>query len=112
MTITYSWKIESMKVTNVSNTENVVFQVSWKKIGKDEDGVEGSFDGATPLPTDKIGERPFIPLEELTEEKVLSWVIPIAEQSKHYDEYIEKQILEKKTIIKEVPLPWLIHKTN
>lgn len=110
MAITYSWKVTSLKVKNVSeNKQNAVVQTYWQKIGTDENGNEGTFSGATPFtvdPTDNSG--PFIPFDQLTEENVLTWIksVVVGTYEAHVNEQIQKQIDQKVNPVTDVSLPW------
>lgn len=110
MATNYTWKITGLKTANVEGFADAVVQTYWEKKGIDEDGVEGTFSGATPFtpdPTDASG--PFIPFQELTEEDVLSWIksVVVSEYEKHVNDQIEKQIQSKKMVVKDVTLPWV-----
>ncbi len=110
MSITYTWKVTSLKVKDVSeNITNAVVQTYWTKTGTDEDGNQGVFSGATPFtidPTDDSG--PFIPFEELTEEDVLDWIksVVIGSYEDHVNSKIAEQITDKVTPTTEAKLPW------
>ena len=110
MAITYTWKVTSLKVKNVSDVkQNAVVQTYWQKIGTDESGNEGTFSGATPFtvdPTDDSG--PFIPFDQLTEADVISWIqsIVVGGYEEHVNAQIQKQIDEKISPITEPTLPW------
>ena len=110
MSITYTWKVTSLKVKDVSeNRTNAIVQTYWTKTGTDEDGNQGVFSGATPFtidPTDDSG--PFIPFEELTEENVLDWIksVVIGSYEDHVNSKIAEQITNKVTPTTEAKLPW------
>jgi hypothetical protein len=110
MSITYTWKVTSLKVKDVSeNRTNAIVQTYWTKTGTDEDGNQGVFSGATPFtldPTDDSG--PFIPFEELTEENVLDWIksVVIGSYEDHVNSKIAEQITDKVTPTTEAKLPW------
>lgn len=110
MATTYTWKVTSIKVKNVSDSkQNAVCQTYWQKIGTDENGNEGTFSGATPFtvdPTDDSG--PFIAFEDLTENDVLSWIqsVVIGGYEEHVNGQIQKQIDEKINVITEPKMPW------
>lgn len=111
MTITYTWKVTSIKVKNVSESkQNAVVQTYWQKIGTDETGNQGTFSGATPFtvdPTDASG--PFIAFEDLTEADVLSWIqsVVIGGYEEHVNQQIQKQIEEKINVVTEATMPWM-----
>lgn len=109
MTITYTWKITSLKVKDEGTLTNAVVQTYWSKTGVDEDGNEGTFSGATPFtvnPDDESG--PFKPFDQLTEEDVLSWIKTVVVESyeEHVNGKIKEQIEAKKNPITDAKLPW------
>ena len=106
MAIIYEWEVTSMKVVDTEDLDNIVIQTYWKKIGTDDDGNEGVFNGATPLSTSTVDEENFIPFEELTQEIVIGWIQGALSDQTHIDEQIQKQIDQKKNPIVEKPLPW------
>ena len=109
MAVVYTWEVTGLKTTTVANTQNVVVQTYWKKIGTDEEGNEGVFNGATPFSANNMPPgTSFIPFQDLTEADVLSWIeaIVIDDYAEHVNNLIQKQIDEKKNPIIEPPLPW------
>lgn len=104
MSINYTWKITSMKVKNVDDLDNVVVQTYWQKKGIDDEGNEGFFNGATPIKVSSNTSN-FIEYSDLTQDIVLSWIIPIVD-NKHVDEQIKKQIENKRNPIIEMNIPW------
>jgi hypothetical protein len=111
MTIQYTWKLKSIKKTNVGSLENAIVQSYWLCTGTDEDGNTGEFNGATPFtPTDANNDG-FIDYKDLTEDVVLGWVKDSVYKNgfDHVKRMIEKQINSKKVPIEEVKeedLPW------
>lgn len=106
MAITYEWTVTSMKVINENDFENVVIQTYWTKKGTDENGNDGSFNGATPLDQSSIDPNNFIPFEELTETIVLGWIQSSITDQSHIDYQIQKQIDMKKNPVIEKKTPW------
>lgn len=109
MTITYTWEVTGLKTTTVANTDNVVVQTYWKKIGVDEDGNEGTFSGATPFSANTMPPGTnFIPFEDLTEEEVITWIkaVVVDNYADHVNNQIQKQIDDKKNPVVEASLPW------
>ena len=107
--ITYTWKLTGLKRRDSPDLSNIVIQTYWEKIGTDEDGNTGNFIGATPLPLSTVDPNNFISYEDLTEEKILEWVIPLVNND-HVDEHIQKQIGEKINPIIQVgqdDFPWV-----
>jgi hypothetical protein len=106
MTITYTWKVTSMKVVDTDDLQNVVIQTYWVKTGVDEDGNEGSFSGATPLSISSVDPENFVPYDELTQSIVIEWINDSITDQTHIDSRIEEQINLKKNPVVEKPLPW------
>ena len=105
MAITYTWKITAMKkAPSLDGLSDVITHVNFEYKGVDEDGNEGVFNGACPLPGPDKDD--FIKLADVTEEDV----IKMAQENHpvdHMNEVIEKQIADKITPKnEEVDLPW------
>lgn len=89
---------------------DVVVHARWSRTGVDENGHEGTFQGATPLRAPNSGSL-FTSFENLTEEQVIDWVKSEISASVGYEDHIvgqiTKQIEAKKTPITDVQmLPW------
>jgi hypothetical protein len=110
MAVTYTWEITGLKTTTVANTDNVVVQTYWKKIGTDENGNTGEFSGATPFPVDPsfVGSNNFINFSKLTEQTVLSWIqgVVINDYEVHVNEQIQNQINNKVNPVVDATIPW------
>ena len=113
MAITYTWKMKEIKIVDQTNSEgkvlkDAVVQTLWQKIGKDDEGNEGIFMGATPLTAVNVPEADFKELSTLTEEQVLGWIKAIVEPDAPYVAHINEVIEEaiEKDKIKIAPLPW------
>ena len=105
MAITYTWKITAMKkAPSLDGLSDVITHVNFEYKGVDEDGNEGVFNGACPLPGPDKDD--FINLADVTEADV----IKMAQENHpvdHMNEVIEKQIADKITPKnEEVDLPW------
>ena len=68
MAITYTWKVTSIKTKNEGENKDAVVQTYWTKTGKDENGNEGVFSGATPFKDGNPSDPNFVPFNQLTEE--------------------------------------------
>lgn len=101
MTMTYSWKVTSIK----KDPNDSVVQTYWEKKGVDEDGNEGMFAGATPFTADPNAEG-YIPFANLTEADVLNWIqaVVVGDYEEHVNSQIQRQIDEK--TITEADMPW------
>lgn len=106
MTIAYTWKVTGAKTRIEDGLDGVVFQTFWQKTGVDENGLEGTFSGATPVSFASGSD--FTPFDQLTEEQVLGWIQPLVTGAyeAHVDAQIQKQIDAKKVDVQEPPLPW------
>lgn len=116
MGLTYTWKLEGLKKQNSNDFDNVIIGTRWKVTGTDEDGVHGSFIGATPFDLSTVDPNNFTPYESLTEEQVLTWVKNTVSGSNsstnyfgHIKERIESEIYNKRYAVQDVndlDLPW------
>lgn len=112
MSVTYTWKIKSLKTQKINNQDGFIFQTYWTKTGTDENGNEGVFSGATPFPPKP--DVPFIPLESLAEETVLDWIkaVVVGEYENHVNAQIQKSIDDKIALVADTPLPWVTVETT
>lgn len=110
MAITYTWKIKQINTQTIAGTPEVVVWVMWEKIGTDELGNTGIYNGATTFTEADIGQDVFTPFDQLTEAQVVGWIQakiakdPIWEADINTE--IENQINAKKNPIIEHPVPW------
>ena len=110
MSMTYTWEVTSIQTKDETNTDNAtnkdaVIQTRWKKTGKDSDGNEGTFVGATPLTSVNTSASDFKALADLKEADVLGWIQAqvTGEYANHVNAQIQKQIDDK--AIKDTDLP-------
>jgi hypothetical protein len=115
MALTYEWKLTGLKKQNSENLNDVVVGTNWKLIATDEDGNQGTFNGATPFSISQVNTGSFTDYNSLTEEQVLSWVKEYVSGSSHtnymshINEMILKEINSKKWArveVMETDLPW------
>lgn len=109
MTITYTWKVTSVKVKNEGANLDAVVQTYWQKTGKDGNGNEGTFSGATPFTTTTMpAGSTFIPFADLTEDTVLGWIkaVVVGHYEEHVNSQIAKQIEDKVSPTTEGKMPW------
>jgi hypothetical protein len=107
MEITYSYKINELKVVkSETDATQTVTEVKYRYIGTNEEGVSSEYPGYTELPAPE--STGFVPLEDLTEEDVVAWLIEHAyKETMNY--VIEGQIKLKSGIIYSgSELPWYI----
>lgn len=115
MAINYTWKITSLKKSNSGDLSNVIIGTRWECIGTDDDGVSGTFVGATPFSVNSVTLDNFIEYSSLTEDTVLDWIKNHVSGSTptnywpHISEKIEKSIEASKGVVQdvnEIDLPW------
>lgn len=111
MALKYTWMITGIKTTDIGNKKIAISSVSWKKIGTDEKGNEGVFEGVTPLNLDRIDPKTFVPLNKVDEEKVIEWLRQEIGIDPVFNGHIENVIqadIDRKTgqKEKETKLPW------
>ena len=115
MGLTYEWKLTGLKKQNGDTVNDAVVGTNWKLIGRDEDGNEGTFNGATPFSISSINTGSFTEYSSLTEEQVLGWVKDYVSGSgptnymPHINQMILREINSKKWTKIEVfesDLPW------
>jgi hypothetical protein len=94
MSLTYTWKLKSLKKTSTGNYQDLIVGTQWECTGTDSANNSGTFSGATPFKAEDVNNDGFVTYEELTEEAVLSWVkaIVVGGYKQHIDEQIQKQI--------------------
>ena len=107
MSTTYTFAVTELQIapTRSDGHTNVVTRVRYNYKGVNENGVSGSFAGATPMPA-PTGE--FIPFDDLTEEEVINWleVVTVSAQP-HMQQQVQKQISNQvNPQYVPAPLPW------
>ena len=111
MTITYEWKIDSVKVKDQVNQDgdsltDVVCQIKWAKHGVDEDGNRGIFGGVDTFSAYEVGLPDFTSFADLTEDLVVQWVQQKVVGS--YAEHVDAKIAKKLELngVKNKHVPW------
>lgn len=113
MSITYNWKLTSIKKTSTPDLTDVIVQTYWEVTGTDENGNSGLFIGGTPFDKSTVNSTNFVPYESLTAEIVMSWVQSSVNATywDRIEEQIIKQINDKINPIQEVSgnnFPWSV----
>jgi hypothetical protein len=105
MAINYEWKITAMKsAPSLDGLSDVITHINFEYKGTDEDGNEGVFNGACPIPAPDADN--FTALASLTEADVIEWAKE-NHPTDHMNEVIEKQISDKVTPKNvETDMPW------
>lgn len=116
MAYTFNWELKALRKANSDSYNDIIIGTNWKVTATDEDGYEGSFDGATPFKAAEINPSTFTEYASLTEEQVLGWVKSVVSGSNaslnywdHIMGRIKKQIDEKKyleTRVDATAFPW------
>ena len=94
MSLTYTWKIKSLKKQDDPSAElnDIIVQTYWECTGTDEDDHSGTFHGATPFEPDRVDPDNFTSYEDLTEAQVISWIQAVVNGSSTYKSHIDQQI--------------------
>jgi len=115
MSLTYTWKIKSLKKQDDPSTElnDIIVQTYWECTGTDSANNSGTFHGATPFEPDQVDPESFTSYESLTEAQVLGWIQTVVNDSPgykaHIDQQIQKQIdviVRPMTEVQSDALPW------
>lgn len=115
MSLTYRWEVKSLQVKNETSNagiahEQAVVQTFWNCIGVNENGTEGTFQGATPFSSVDVPEGEFTPFGDLTEATVLKWIQDYVSSMPNYQEHIDEQIMKQidgiENVTSDAPLPW------
>ena len=107
MAILYTYEpTELFMAPSLDGLTDVVTRVRYNYTGVDqENGLSAVFAGSAPMPAPASAD-PFIPLPELTEAEVVSWLTATVNPS-HMQEVIAKNISNQIAPKYEpVPLPW------
>lgn len=104
MAINYTFKVTQLEVApSLDGNTDVVTRVRYNYTGVDEDGNEGTFPGATPMPAPSGS---FTAFNSLTESDIISWLEQVADKP-HMKERIQEQINAKKAPkFVEKAMPW------
>jgi len=105
MAITYTFTDIKVEIApSLDGLTDVVTRVRYNYKGVDENGIEGTFAGATPMPLPS--DENFVPFNQLTEPEVAGWLEAVADKP-HMQEQIQKQI-NNQIAPKYVPVdnPW------
>jgi hypothetical protein len=111
MALTYTWALTSLKKGDFGGLTGVIVQTNWTCTGTDEDGFDGTFNGATPFDPAKVDPDNYTAYEDLTEAQVLGWIegVVVGGYKEHVDQQIMRQINQKKNPTEEVDsghFPW------
>jgi len=102
MAITYVFTDIKVEIApSLDGLTDVVTRVRYNYKGVNEDGIEGTFAGATPMPLPT--DQNFVPFDQLTEPDVVAWLNSVADKP-HMQEQIQKQI-NNQIAPKYVPVP-------
>ena len=92
--LTYSWKLNDIKLQNQSPLSNVVVHATWEVTGTDANtGHSGSHSGALPLPAPDANT--FIHYDSLTQNTVIGWIQSLTQNNTGYWSHINEQIIEQ-----------------
>lgn len=115
MSLTYEWKLKSIKKQDNPSVQlnDVIVQTHWELIGTDENGNSGTFTGATPFDPQQVDPNNYTEYANLTEAMVLSWIESVVTNNEAYKNHVDQRIIEqiesKVTPVVEVTenFPWV-----
>lgn len=106
----YSWKLTGLRKVDTNELGDVIIGTNWTLSGTDENGVSGSFTGATPFKIEDLNPNTFTEYNELSEEDVLNWIKDqVVSYWDHINAQILKQIRDNASVVVDVDednLPW------
>lgn len=108
MPLTYTWAITELALTTVGSLQDYVVQSRWTCMGTDENGLTGTFSGATPFTPDP-SQPDYTPYDQLTEAQVLGWIqaVVVGGYWDHVNGVIAEQIAKKKDPVTQTStFPW------
>lgn len=108
MALTYTWAITELALTTVGSLQDYVVQSRWTCTGTDENGLTGTFSGATPFTPDP-SQPDYTPYDQLTEAQVLGWIqaVVVGGYWDHVNGVIAEQIAKKKDPVTQTStFPW------
>ena len=111
MALTYEWKLTGLKKANSETTKDVIIGTRWELTGTDEDGVSGTFNGATPFKLENVELHNFVPYANLDQDTVIGWIQAevVGVYKDHVEDTIQRQIDAIKNEVKHVQVnefPW------
>lgn len=104
MAITYSYKVNSIRVVTQGELNDVVKQIELNVTGVDG---EARFELPATLKLDAADEENFVEFDDLTEEQIISWVEDsdlLVPTKAHIAYVVEKEV--EKLATQSKPLPW------
>lgn len=114
MAMTYQWKLTGLKKANSESAKDVIIGTRWELTGTDEDGVSGTFNGATPFKLENVELHNFVPYANLDQDTVIGWIQAevVGEYKDRVEDAIQRQIDASKSQVKDVQaneFPWIGH---
>jgi hypothetical protein len=111
MALTYEWKLTGLKKGNTDSAQDVVIGTRWELTGTDEDGISGTFSGATPFKLENVEFHNFVPYQDLDQDTVIGWIQAevVGGYKDHVEQNIARQIEAVKSQVKDVQatdFPW------
>jgi len=97
MELTYTWQINRLKKQNSPSLQlnDIVIQTYWEYTGTNEDGLTGTFHGATPFSLDQVDPDNFTTYENLTKEQIIGWIQNTIDSNLSYKAHIDAHINEQ-----------------
>ena len=105
----YTWRIHSLTKETRNSIDDVVVEVTWRKIGIDEKtGIVTSVKRSTTFTEQQLNSDTFIPYNELDLDIIVSWIEQIVNQESlnQYLDYELDKMKSNRTHVEEKDFPW------
>lgn len=105
----YTWRIHSLTKETRNSIDDVVVEVTWRKIGIDEEtGIVTSVKRSTTFTEEHLNSNTFIPYNELDLDIIVSWIEQIVNQESlnQYLDYELDKMKSNRTHVEEKDFPW------
>lgn len=92
MSISYTWKITTVKILNRGNLSDIIAQVYWSKQGVNGLGKSGTFNGSTSFDLNGIDINSFIDYSSISESTIIDWIKSDIDSKTGFGDHIDSVI--------------------
>ncbi len=103
MSIIYEWEITGIKTKTEGSNNNSIVVVDWIKRGFDSEGNQVEIPGRTPLSSSSTSD--FLDIRDVTEAKVIEWVIQETDVT-YLEDILSKKLQKLANPAVSMDLPW------
>ena len=93
--LTYSWKLNDIKLQNQGALSNVIIHATWEVTGTDANNNSGSHSGALPMNPPNANSFIDFTSPSMSQNTVLGWVQALVQNNAGYWAHINEQIIEQ-----------------